>query len=251
LSLTQETVAEFSKIVEIISLMKDADAALELHRWFGQVFDKYDLPETFSGRFSGADHDYFKFLGHELFVTFIGFLLREQCWDILESVLAEPIPVRYLRRLHGPGNVDRRFASEHLFLLLDESTRRRRVSLHADILNERHTKEGLAAIMPMEDFMAADYFLFLLGEMSLDTAGESIIEWRPWSALYLKRPPRFLLNAERQRTAHHLMKLFHITSVDQFRAQLAERTPGLRRLFPTGFWNSPLGAEDINRVGTR
>ena len=65
--------------------------------------------------------------------------------------------------------MDWTYASEHLPSVLDESPRRQRMSLHADVLNERHTKGGLAAIMPMDEFVAADYFLFLLGEMPPET----------------------------------------------------------------------------------
>jgi hypothetical protein len=249
LNLTQETVAEFSKIAEVVSLMNDQEAALEIVHWFGHLFERYNLPENFAGRFSEADFDYFKFLGHELFVTFVGCLLREQRWAILESVATEPIPVRYLRRENGPGNVDWSFASEHLPLLLDEGRQRRRVSLHADILKERHTTGGLAAIMPMEDFMAADYFLFLLGEMPFETAPYTFV-WRPWSALYLKRPPTFLRNAEHQRAAHQLMKLFQVASVEEFRKRLAERAPHLEKLFGV-FWDGVLGDQDIRRFGTR
>jgi hypothetical protein len=250
LKLTQEVVAEFSKIAEAASLMNDKDAALEIHRWFGRLFERYNLPENFSGTYSDDDHDYFKFLGHELFVTFISFLLREQKWEILESVLTELIPVRYLRREHGPGNVDWTFASEHLLLLMDEGAKKRRMSLHADILRDRHTTGGLAAVVPMEDFMAADYFLFLLAELPPATE-IYVFEWRPWSALYLKRPPMFLRNAEHIRTANQLMKLFRITSIEEFRKRLAERTPRLHKLFQNGFWDSPLVAEDIKRLGTR
>jgi hypothetical protein len=250
LILTQETVAEFSKIAEIVPPMNDADAALEINRWFGRIFERYDLPESFSGRFSDADFDYFKFLGHELFVTFTGFLLREQRWEILERVLGEPIPVRYLRREHGPGSVEWTFASQHLHTLIDEGKRRRRVSLHADTLNDRHTTGGLAAIMPMEDFMAADYFLFLLAEISPETVDLSL-SWRPWSALYLKRPPIFFRGAEYRRSANLLMKLCHVASVEEFRKRLAQRTPILEKLFQSAFWASPLEAEDINRFGTR
>jgi len=249
LNQTQQTVAEFSKIAEVVSLMNDTEAALEIDHWFGRLFERYNLPENFSGRFSEADFDYFKFLGHELFVTFVGCLLREQRWGILESIVAEPISVRYLPRENGPGNVDWSFASEHLPLLLDESTRRRRVSLHSDILRERHTTGGLAAIMPMEDFMAADYFLFLLGEMPLETVPYTFV-WRPWSALYLKRPPTFLRNAEHQRAAHQLMKLFHVASIEEFRKRLGERASHLEKMFGV-FWDGPVGDESIRRLGTR
>jgi hypothetical protein len=250
LDLTQESVAEFSKIAEIVAIMNDTDTALEIHRWFVRYLERYDLPEGFAGRFSDADFDYFKFLGHELFVTFITFLLRERRWNILDNVLAEPIAVRYLRREHGPGTVDWKFISQHLLSLIDESSRRRRISLHADLLKERHTTGGLAAIMPMDDFMAADYFLFLVGEISPDTIPFPL-EWRPWSALYLKRPPMFFRNAESRRLANKLMELCHVVSFEEFRKRLAERTPLLERLFQSGFWRSPLGAEDIKRFGTR
>jgi hypothetical protein len=250
LNLTQEAVAEFSKIAEMISLMNDGDAALEIHRWFGRVFERYNLPENFIGKFSDADQDYFKFLGHELFVTFIAFLIREQRWNILESVLAEPISMRYVRRIHGSGNVDWKYASAHLLSLYDESRRKRRMSLHADLLNTRHTTGGLA-IMPMEDFMAADYFLFLLEEMSPDEVTDSVFGWRPWSTLYLKRTPTFLLNAEHKRIANEIMKLFHIASVEEFRKRLLERAPRLSKLFSNGFWDEPLRIEDVNKFGTR
>jgi len=252
LYLTQEAVAEFSKIAEIVSMMSDTDAALEIHRWFGRVFERCQLPENFSGSFSEADQDYFKFLGHELFVTFIGFLLREQRWHVLESVLAEPIPMRYLRREHGSGNVDWSHASDHLLSLINESRRKSRMSIHADILNERHTTGGLAVIMPMEDFMAADYFLFLLGAMSPEGAANSFFfKWRPWSALYLKRAPTFLRNAEHKRIASQIMKLFHITSAEEFRKLLLERAPRLVKLFSSGWWDDPLRTEDANKFGTR
>ncbi len=249
LSLTQEVVGEFSKIAEIVSLMNDRDAALEAYRWFGHVFEKYDLPENFSGRFSSADFDYFKFLGHELFVTLIASLLREQRWEAIEHLLLEPIPVRYLRRVHGPGNTDWSFASQHLHLLLDENSRTRRVSLHADILNQRHTTEGLATIMPIQDFMAGDYFLFLVGEIRPDTI-DLPLKWRPWSTLYLKHAPMFLRNAEHRRVAISLMKIFNVSSIEEFRKRLGERTPILEKLFQSGFWASPLSDEDIKRIGT-
>jgi hypothetical protein len=251
LNLTQEAAAEFSKIAEMVSLMNDTDAALELHRWFGQIFQEYDLPENFRGRYSTADQDYFKFLGHELFVTLIGFLLREQRWAILERVLAEPIPMRYLRSDHGPGTVDWKFASEHLDSLLTESPRRQRVSLHADILNERHTSGGLAAVVPMEDFIAADYFLSLLAEFQHDATADSFLDWRPWSALYLNRVPLFLRNAEHRSYANDLMHLFQIKTADDFRKRFTECAPRLGVLFSRAFWRSPISTQDIERFASR
>lgn len=248
---TQEPVAEFTKIVDLISVMSDETAAAEVVRWFGAVFERYDKPRGFSGTSSNADEDYFKFIGHELFVSFIATLMRENRWTLLERMLARPIPMKYLARDQQPGTVDWRYASEHLPSVLDESRRRSRISLHADILNERHTTGGLATIMSMDDFAAADYFLFLVGEMSLENWTGPIVEWRPWSAIYLNGPPLFLRSAEYREVADPILKIFRIPNAEEFKKRFAERAPHLKQLFNTGFWRNPIRASDVENFGTR
>jgi hypothetical protein len=249
LTRTQATVAEFSKIAEIVSLMSDAEAALEITRWFGRIFERYDLPENHAGRFSDADFDHFRFLGHELLTTYAGFLLREQRWDILKSLTDEPIPARHLHREHGPANVEWSFASQPVLSLYYESRTKGRVSLHADMLKQRHTAGGLAVIMPFEDFIPADYLLFLIGEIPPDTAPGLV--WRPWSALYLRRSPLFLRTAEFHNSALRLMNLCRISSLQEFKKRLIERTPILEKLFQGAFWASPLEQAEIERIGSR
>jgi hypothetical protein len=245
---TEEAAAEFSKIVETIAGMNDSEAVLEVCRWFGRVLERYELPPGHSGRVSDADCDYFKFVGHELFVSLIAFLLRERRWEVIRQVLDEPIPVRHLRREHGPGTVSWEEASDHLALLLDESRRRKRVCLHADILSTRHTTGGLAAILPFEDFIAADLFLFLCGALRSDQG--SFMAWRPWSALYLKQTPMFLRAAERKSTAETLAKTIGVPSVPELKRRLKERGPGLRELF-RNYWTWPIEDEDVDRIGSR
>ena len=110
-----------------------------MRRWFGRVFERYNLPEGSSGYSNTADQDYFKFLGHEMFVSIVAFLLREERWNLLGDFVAGPVPMRYLPDTRGPANAEWFYASQHLPSLIDEGTRRRRVSLHADMLNERRT----------------------------------------------------------------------------------------------------------------
>lgn len=252
IGLTQEPVAEFSKIAESAVMINDLEAILEMHRWFGRIFEEYDLPENFSGRFTQADQDYFKFVGHELFVTFIAFLLREQRWQLLERVLAEPIPVRYLRHDRRAGAVDWTYASKHLLSLMEEGSKKRRVSLQADILDERHTTGGLAAVLPMEEFVAADYFLFLMAELSPEHFSHSFrFDRRPWSTIYLRGTPMFLRNAERKQVANQLMKLFKIDNTDEFKKRFTERALRLQELFHNTIWDEPIRHEDIEKFGTR
>ncbi len=248
---TQEPIAEFSKIAEAIAVMNDKDIALETYRWFGKIFEYYHLPEGYSGRTSNADCDYFKFVGYEMFVTLIAFLLREQRWDTLGFVLRELIPVRYLQHQYGPGTVEWEYASEHIVLLLDENSKRRRVSVHADILKERHTTGGLATILPIEDFIGADFFLFLFGELPPEQNPDGFFEWRAWSTLYLSKVPMFIRNMESARTAEQVTKLMRIPNVAELKKRLNERMGRINKIFNNhiGMW--PIRKEDIDRIGTR
>jgi hypothetical protein len=249
---TQEIVAEFSKVAEAITVMKDMDSAMEVYHWFGKLFEKYNLPQGYNGRISNADHDFFKFVGHEIFVTFIAFLIREQQWDMLADLLNEPIPMQYIPHEVGPGSVDWEYASEHLALLLDESPKKSRMSLHADLLNERHAGNGgLATIMPMQDFMDADFFLFLLSRTLKDPSGLDLRYWRAWSCLYLKNAPMFIKNSERIKFAEKIVKVLSLKNIDEYKTLLSDRGPELRKLFNRGFWDYPIGDDEIKKIGTR
>lgn len=184
-----------------------------------------------------------------MFVSIVAFLLREERWNLLGDFVAGPIPMRYLPDTRGPANAEWFYASQHLPSLIDESTRRSRVSLHADILNERHTKGGLGAVMPIDEFVAGDYFLFLRGEM-MPSQRETWMIWRPWSALYLKSTPLFLRSAEYNPVAAEVMRLFGISDPDEFKKRFGERAHCLRELFRSALWFNPV-EYDITKFGTR
>jgi hypothetical protein len=251
LNQTEESVTVFSRITETIALMSDLDAAVEIIRWFGQVFERYRLPAGFSGSYRTSDQDYFKFLGHEMLVTFVAFLLRELRMSIIDSVLEEPIPLRYLSRMDGPGAVTWVQASDHLPSLLDESPRRRRVSLHSDLLNERHSAGELGSILPIEEFASADFFLYLLGEIRQSDRSDWGFAWRPWSYLYLKSTPLFLVNSERKKIADQMTKLFQISDVKELRQEILRRASEVGKLFSNGLWLNPIRPEIIEKIGTK
>jgi len=246
----QEVVAEFSKIVEVTSIMKDLDSAIEIYKWFGNIFEQYE-PRSKDGPTSNADGDYFKFAGHEMFVTMIALYLREQRWDILKKILAEAIPVKYLKYENGASNVYWDYASKHLPLLLDESTSKRKLSIHADILNARHTTGGLSAAMPMDEFTNADFFLFLLSELPPVEYGRGSWKWRPWSVLFMNQVPLLIKNAEQKQYAQHLADIFNVPVLDEFKKRLKERYPAVHNLFTGGFWHTSISDTDIDRIATR
>jgi hypothetical protein len=248
---TQAIVAEFSKIAEAVSAMSDADAAIEITRWFGLLYERYHPAEGFSGSYSEADFDYFNFIGHEIFVSFIAFLLREQRWSILADVLEEPIPLRYNFRSGGSGTEAWTFISHYVSLLLEEGRKRQRVLLHADILKQRHTTGGLSAIMPFEEFLAADFLLYLLGEVRPANKKSWGFAWRPWSNLYLKSTPTFIATAQRKKYAEFLLNLFQVGEVSDLRSKILAASSDLGKLFNNGFWTNPIRAELVEAIGTK
>lgn len=247
---TQAPIARFSKTAEVAAVMGDVAIAEELYNWFGIILERYDLPRGFSGTFYEADFDYFRFVGHELLVTLFAFLLREQQWDIISRLLGEPIPVRYIRRDNGPGNAEWSDVSRHVGILGGLSRNHQRLSMHGDILNERHTKGELAGILPFEEFADADFFLYLRGLLPEDEF-TGHFSWRPWSAVWLRGIPRFLLRAQSEAQAENVSRALSLSSVAELRNRLPQRGHQLRVLYQEGWWEYPIRQADIEKIGSR
>ena len=246
---TQEVVAEFSKLAETIAVMDDIESAKDVYHWFGKVFSRYILPDGYSGRFSEADQDFFKFVGYEMFITLFGVLIRERRWDTVHQLIDESIATRTRR---GPGDVTWEYASQHLSLLIEESNKRQRISLHGDLLKERHAGSGgLAIVAPLEDLMDADFFFFLLSRTLKDNSGFDLRYWRAWSCLNLKQVPLFVRTSERIQYAQNVAKALNLPSVDEYKKVLTERGPDLAKLFRGGWWDYPVQKSDVDKIGTR
>lgn len=249
---SQEPVARFSKLAEVVAVLDDRRIAVEICRWLGNVLDRYNLPRGFNGRYDDGDQDYFRFVGHEMFVTLIALLLRERQWDAIREVLSQEIPVRNAPNQDGPATAGWHELSQYLYLVAEEAKNRRRVSLHADLLHQRHEEGGLSGVMPYEDFAAAELLLFLWVEMPPEKNERGRFTWRPWSLLYLHHTPLFLKETRSLARAQNLMGCFAIEDVDTFRNRLQVRLPLAGRLFDRGlamreFWYD----FDFTQIGSR
>jgi hypothetical protein len=230
--------------------MNDDAVAEELYTWFGRVLEHYDLPRGFSGTFYDADFDFFRFVGHEMFVSLFAFLLRERQWEIISRLLSDPIPISYLRRQDGPGNAEWSDVCRHVGILGGVSRERQRLSAHADILNERHSKGDLAGVLPFDEFADADFFLYLRSLLPLEKfTGD--IPWKPWSVLYLRGTPRFLLRAQLATEGERVARALAVPSVSELKKRLRERGPRVEILYRHGWWDYPVREEDIEKIGSR
>jgi DNA-binding NarL/FixJ family response regulator len=232
-------VEEFATLALSAAGADDRAAVSTLYHSLEPLLERYG-PPTATRRFDHRDFDYFRFLGHELLVTLIAALLREGRWRAVGDLLDERFAVTHAAGSHAPRLVTFGYASE-LVESLDELANKRGVlSVHAELLESRRRS------IPFDEFVAADYFLFLRGEIAPDAVPQQGFEWRPWSTAHLRTLPRFLHDAIELRVAEQLAIALRAGDVATLRARLIERAPRLDRL-----WATPVTVASLGKVGTK
>jgi hypothetical protein len=135
-------------------------------------------------------------------------------------------------RYPGETPVTCLYASEYVKLLdhRNQKLKLNRVSLHADILKERHEAGELGELSPWRRFQDADVFLYLRSALALSNF--SLYEvWKPWSAPLLAGTPGYLLEATRRDKAEELLKPLGLNNLDELRSRLKGPLTGLQQLF--------------------
>jgi hypothetical protein len=241
---TRNVVLEYSRVVESIAINAAADAAFALYKALGDIFARYEPPKGHSGAYHKSDYDFYKFLGHEMFVTLFALLIREGRYDLVADLLEEVIHVDS-PFVGKDGVILPRHISTHVALLSyrDQRLQLKRVSIHADILNERHTEGELGSLVPMRLFVEADFFLFLR-----EGSG-----WSPISNNYIgNQPPKFLVEAVSAKFAQKLLRPLQMDSIETFRLTVAARREKLRGFFGNrSLFFFPFDDFNPNIIGTR
>lgn len=236
-------VVEFSRVCEVIAAVNAVETARSVYKEFGLLIDEISPPSRFSGSFYHDHGDFYRFIGHELFVTLIAFLLNKGRWSLITDILDEEIYVH-----NSPSGRSGTVPFTHLSDGVESLRRRnqrlnlKRVSLHADILNERHTTGEISNVVSMRQFMDADYFLFLREDFG----------WRPWSTLYIgSQAPRYLAEAVATKRAEQLLQPLRVSDIAALRKLVSERNTRLRELFRGTFSFFPLEDFDVRSIGSK
>jgi hypothetical protein len=246
-------VTDFARVADAAAVHDSREAALGLFRGFAFLFTQYNLaPGTF-GLFHQVQFDFPKFIGHELMVTLFAACIGERRWKTVADLCRETITIPNARRDWDPTPVTFLFASEPIALLDHRNTRLKlnRVSLHADILKERHEAGRLGELSPWRQFQDADVFLYLRSALSQDNI--SLYEiWRPWSAPLLRGSPGYLIEAAQRDKAEQLREALGVKDLAELRSRLKESSGGLQQLFShrNPFYN-PFGGLNADLIGTK
>ncbi|NES73741.1 MAG: hypothetical protein F6K24_55435, partial [Okeania sp. SIO2D1] len=114
IDITEELVIEFAGVAEVIATTKESnDAAISLYQDFGEIISRYSQPVNFSkipnerlsnivdknrhqdsefvSQEKSFDLDFYRFIGHELFVIYFSFLIRENRWVLISEILEKEI----------------------------------------------------------------------------------------------------------------------------------------------------------------
>ena len=241
---TEKLVFEFARTAQVIAAVNSEIVAEEVFKNFAPILEKYRPPRGFSGTWYPADFDYYKFLGHELLICLMSPLIRDGRWNIVTKLLEQGIYVDN-GKIGQAGLVNFDYFSHFLATLANRNDRLNlnRVSVHADLINERHTEGLLREIIPMEQFIDADFFLFLREGFG----------WKPWSTIYLRydKVPRFLVEAVSRRYVQNLFAPLKVENVDSLKELIVERVGQLRQLFRATMFIDPLEDFDLRTLGSR
>lgn len=153
------------------------DMLLAMHRFFEQLLPYTDRPKHISN-WNEADFDNFRFIIHELFLYAFGVFLRFERFDAAAYMIDNEYfweDERDPNKMHSY----RRFR-EYLKALSyrNQRLKKGRISLHADMLQERNSGTGI----DFKFIMAADFILYLRSWNC-----EIWTMWWPETLLYMGR----------------------------------------------------------------
>ncbi|NEO53362.1 MAG: hypothetical protein F6K54_09880 [Okeania sp. SIO3B5] len=261
---TEELVIEFAGFMEVIATTKESnDAAISLYQRFGEIITHYFPPVSlffkvldknrhqdseFVSQEKTFDLDLYKFITHELFVTYFSFLIRENRWVLISEILKETV--------FCPDNSWDLLDSLSILLndisqpveLFENSSNNR----HSEILNQRHTNGKIAEIVPMQQFIEADFFLFLLSQRKTEDSSNSY--WHGWSLFYMEKTPKYLLEAKKVDFAEQLLSPLGLDTIEQLRSLISDAKTRLEQIWSNPSIESPylplrnFNPEDIGSI---
>jgi len=152
---------------------------IRLHRFFEALIPYMNRPENVNS-WSEGDFDNFKFIIHELFLYLVATLLQHEKFSLINALLTQQY---YVASRSGYGQetmVDYVIFQNHLRSLEHRNNRLRlnRLSLHADLLEQRSKQSGINFAYLMQ----ADFVLFMRAEIQ-----SSNHRWFPDTLLYIGR----------------------------------------------------------------
>ncbi len=237
-----------------VAKYKNVGAIKKIYEFFGEGLKLYDIPDNFSGSYHTTDFDGYKFLLQEMFISLIAALIKYNHWDLIQNLLGEGLLIN--RKREG-GYASFSELNAYLYSLDIERNNRlnknpRRMSITADLFNERFSNSKLSELIEFQEFIESDYFIFIRtvchASDPLNPRRKEI--WSPYSSVYLTRPPSFIIKAESKRFLEILANSSGCSELDRFVDRLKKSSEIIHKIWQSGFYNGPLTYYDFEKLGT-
>ena len=173
-----------NELVELFSALaqyRDGPATIQqLHRFVESLLPYNDVPAGVSSWRSWA-FDNFKFITHEIFLYLVAVFVRFERFESVAGLLGQ----KYYLQRDSRGGAAKMVSFTRIRSNLEslehrnKRLQRRRISLHADLLEQRAAGSGLT----FKQVMQADFILYLRS-MFEATQGELLPYWWPETLLY-------------------------------------------------------------------
>jgi hypothetical protein len=228
-------VSDFTRLFSVVANFSSPELPSIYKRVFEQILAEYNPPIDFTGSsYVGARLQFYKFIGHELFITLIALLFEAEKLDVIADILDETLYVENDRYIYP----DAQNVSYSYISMTGESSvgmRKSMIDPLAEKLFERHSVGELADFMPSIRLVDADYFLFL-------RKGKE-----RWSPLlidkFMPQTPKFLIKATKIGYAQKLLRPLAVSSIDEFKSLFVLESKRMFRLR----WRFNF---DPNRIGS-
>lgn len=242
---TLELVTDFANVIEYIAIYNDDVILEKLFNGFKKILDHCNLPIGHSGPSSNADFDFYKFIGNELFTTTVSVLLRNKKIELIKKLLDCRLVIDN-DGFFEKASVDFTYIGTLSLPSLDDRDNKLHIpSTKASLINERHNSPSMETLSSFDDYMAADFFLFLKAKE--DTNGW--LRWYPWSLRYLKELPNFLIEAHSNKNALELIKVLGFPDIETFKKDIIDYTSKLKgSCAPTHYFDI-FGKKRIEEIG--
>jgi len=79
---TQKLVAEFANFSNTLALTKNTQIADATYEFFSQICERYNYPNDYCGTLNKLEYEFYRFLGHEMFVCFMSAFIKSNQWSL-------------------------------------------------------------------------------------------------------------------------------------------------------------------------
>lgn len=241
-------VEDFSLACSLCAAQKNRSALGSLHKSFADLALLCHPSEAEIASRCSTAADAVRFIGHEMFVTWVAAMIRHQCWDALATAywLDEwgPLPRQHLPLVQTKG-----FSPSTSLLDPHRQLHRLSVMLRTDLLVERHGPGGpLVRACPLEEFRAADIFLLLRHAAKSPPEGPADLPWVPWSCALADEMPLLLIRAMSRQQAQIFADALGLTDTEQLKQTLKLAARRLAKFLDTASDDGPVLACKMARA---